>query len=621
MLADLKSLRQAREPKRGARRWAIAAGAIAALLIATKIIWVSKVRTPARLSPSGPTLRQLTTNSFENRVTSGAISPDGKYLAYSDIKRMYLKIIETGETRVLPQPDEFKDPNNVVWQSIFWFPDSTRFVANAHHPNPGAEHWTSHGSSIWIASVLSGAPRKLRDDAIAYSVSPDGSMISFGTNQGKFGDREIWLMGPNGDQTRKFFGTDEEGSIGGLQWSADGKRIVYTRTDQSGEVLLSRDLNKGSPTIILGPAEMKHVKDFFWLADGRLLYSVAEPEFFGPCNFWEMPLGMRTGKPLENPKQITNWSGFCMSGISETSDGKKMAFLKSVGRATSFLAELADGGTRILNSRHFPLTEVSEGVVDWTPDSKAILLMSYRSGRPGIYSQLLDQDVADPIVTEGYGRNPRVTPDGKNIVYLGIGENGMPPIKGPEPVMRVSINGGPSQKLFIARTYSLITCAMTPSGQCVIGEPVEDGKQLAVTVLDPEKGRGPELFRFDLAANDDNWFLDIAPDGTRIAITRTLTSPIYILSRQGKLLQEIQVKGWSNFESFYWAADGKALFVTSAIPNGKDILHVDLHGNAHKLWESTGGSNETLARPSPDGRSIAFNGWTNTGNIWLMENF
>jgi DNA-binding winged helix-turn-helix (wHTH) protein/Tol biopolymer transport system component len=593
----------------------------ALVFILSSILWITKGQPRHALNLSELKQVQLTANSFENRVIGGGISPDGKFLAYSDVKRMYLKLIATGETRVVPQPKEFTDQNNLVWQSIFWFPDSTRFIANAHHPDPRIDHWTSQESSVWIASVLGEAPHRLRDHAIAYSVSPDGSAISFGTNNGRLGDREIWLMSPNGEKAHKLFDADEESSIGALQWSNDGKRVMYTKTGESGVTLLSRDLHGGSLITILEPSEMKSVTDFFWLADGRLLYSVAEPEFNGPCDLWEMTFDGSTGKPLAKSKRLASWFGFRMSGISQTSDGKKLAFLKSVGRATSFLADSAEGGKHILNPRHFPLNEVSEGVVDWTPDSKTVLLMSYRPGYPGIYKQALDQDVADPLVTEGYGRNPRVTPDGKSVVYLGIGVAGAPPIKAPEPVMRVSINGGPSQQLFMARTYSLITCAMVPSGPCLIGEPVQDGKQLAVTVLDPANGRGPEIFRFSLVAGDDNWFLDISPDGTRIAATRTLTSPIYILSLRGKLLQEIQVKGWSNLESFFWAADGKGLFVTSAIPNAKDVLYVDLRGNAYKLWENTGGSAETLAHPSPDGRHVALNGWTTTSNIWLMENF
>ncbi len=42
---------------------------------------------------------QITDNSSENTVTSNAISPDGKYLAYSDRKGIHLKLIATGETQ------------------------------------------------------------------------------------------------------------------------------------------------------------------------------------------------------------------------------------------------------------------------------------------------------------------------------------------------------------------------------------------------------------------------------------------------------------------------------------------------------------------------------------------
>ena len=127
--------------------------------------------------------------------------------------------------------------------------------------------------------------------------------------------------------------------------------------------------------------------------------------------------------------------------------------------------------------------------------------------------------------------------------------------------MRVSNTGGPAQRLFTARPLSLLTCARSLSELCVIGEPTEDGKQLVVIAIDLVKGQGPEFFRFALVANDDNWYLDLSPDGTRVAATRTLKDPIYILSLSGKILQEVQVNGWSNLQSLTWAADGKGLFV------------------------------------------------------------
>src|SRR5262249_2363174 len=147
-------------------------------------------------------LRQITTNSVENPVIGGAISPDGKYLAYSDKKGMHLTLIETGETRSIPEPEELNG-RNVKWVVTVWFPNSARFLANAHPATEEWNEWNSGTASLWSVSVLGGSPSKLRDKARACAVSPDGSTISFGTNASKLGDREIWWMGPNGEQPRK----------------------------------------------------------------------------------------------------------------------------------------------------------------------------------------------------------------------------------------------------------------------------------------------------------------------------------------------------------------------------------------------------------------------------------
>src|SRR4051794_38602413 len=46
-------------------------------------------------------------------------------------------------------------------------------------------------------------------------------------------------------------------------------------------------------------------------------------------------------------------------------------------------------------------------------------LSPIRSGQFGVYLQPLDDDAAEPLVTQGYGGNPRVTPDGKWLLYRG----------------------------------------------------------------------------------------------------------------------------------------------------------------------------------------------------------
>jgi hypothetical protein len=46
-----------------------------------------------------------------------------------------------------------------------------------------------------------------------------------------------------------------------------------------------------------------------------------------------------------------------------------------------------------------------------------------------------------------------------------------------------------------------------------------------------------------------------------------------------------------------------------------------LQGNVHVLWKNTGAEGETLALPSPDGRHLAIQSRTMSGNMWMMENF
>ena len=619
---DLGEVKQDMQPARGVA-WKALAGGISVLSVAMLIFWFSTHKQPSAKRLSEPKLRQLTVNSFENSVKSGAISPDGKYLAYTDAKHIYLQLMETGKTEELSQPDALKG-EEAEWEIGPWFPNSTKFLVNVRPSTLNATAQTrQENTSIWAISVFDQMPHKLRSNAVAYSISPDGSSVSFGTNKGRVGDREIWLMALSGDEDRKLFETDEGSSIFGLIWSSDGKRVLYTKTDRSGATLIVRDLKGGAATPVLGPSEMRQVLGLIWLADGRLLYSVAEPEsFFGSaCNFWKVRLDGDTGKPTEKPSRLTNWSGFCMSSPSVTRDGKELVFLRWAGHTSSYMADLVAGGNRIVRPKHFPLTESSDAVTDWTPDSKTIILVSNRSGQFGIYKQFLDSDMAEPLVTQGYGRDPRMSPDGKSVVYLGMQENG-PLANGiPEPVMRVAIAGGPSRRLFTASSGSVLTCARSPSHLCAIGEPTEDGKQLAVSSFDPLMARGSELFRFSLDSNDSDWNLDLSPDGSRFAAISSTAGPIYIFSARGEVLQLIHVKRWSNFHYVVWAADSKSLFVTTNTQGGRVVLHVDLQGNAAALWENTGGSGETLAHPSPDGRHLEFDGWTTSGNMWLMENF
>jgi serine/threonine protein kinase len=84
------------------RRWgrrALVAGAAAALAIIAAALWFFRpfFSTPHDLNPV-----RLTSNSGEMALLAAALSPDGKMLAYSDRAGTHIRVLETGETHLLP---------------------------------------------------------------------------------------------------------------------------------------------------------------------------------------------------------------------------------------------------------------------------------------------------------------------------------------------------------------------------------------------------------------------------------------------------------------------------------------------------------------------------------------
>ena len=621
--ADLHKLKEKAEHL-PLRRWT---SVVAAVVLVIAASWFVEPRKDRSLIVSEPKLKQVTVNSFENRVTGGAISPDGEYLAYSDVNGLYIKSMGTGETHAVPPAEEF-GRKKVAWEVVTngWFPDNTRFVANSHPASEDELDWSSQTSSTWLVPVRGGQPEKLRDHAAAYSVSRDGSLIAFGANKGKFGDREIWLMDVNGQNPRKLFESDENSAIFGLVWLPGGQRVSYSVMNESGGSLVSRDMNGGNLVNLLSDKEDGAINDTLWLPDRRLLYSKKESGASSDWNYWTQQFDVATGQRVGKPAQVTNfkdpWSTN-VNNASVTSDGMKLVFTRWTPRIISYIGDLAKDRKHLLNVRHFPLTESSDGLGRWTPDGKAILLSSDRNGANALYEQPLDTDVPlGPLVKPPDGvRCASWTPDGKWIVYFGYGKNGELGVEQAAPVMRAPKNGGPSQPLFMAAGWSLLACGLPPSGVCAVAEPSDDRKRLIISTLDPLKGRGPALARVALDPNEENWHFDLSADGSRIAVTRSPTSPIQILSLHGEPIREVQVKGLNRILRFNWAPDGRGLYVTAVTHLNDVILYVDLQGNAYPLWENKGASGETLAYPSPDGRHLALYGWTSSSNIWMIENF
>jgi eukaryotic-like serine/threonine-protein kinase len=603
------------------RRWPLFAAIASILLVAAGVSWYVRSRPTTRPELK---LRQLTVNSADFPVRSGAISPDGKYLAYSDMKGMHIKLVESGETQTIPAPEAVQ-PNSLEWEIITtaWFPDSTRFVVNAHPALEDPSVWSSKTSSVWLVSVLGGMPRKLRDNAVAWSVSPDGSDISFGTNIGAQGEREIWLMTPSGDQAHKLYEA-EQGGICCLTFFPSGRRLAYVRSDTSGDRIVARGLTGTSVSTLLTSAQLKKMGDGTWLPDGRLVY--ADPcagriqQSDAPCNFWIMKLDTGSGAIIEQPRRMTNWVGLWLNAPSATADGRHVAFLQSSGRSVSYVADLDSAGTRLANLRRVTFEEGGEdALMDWTRDGRSFILGANRGDHFTVYKQALDGNSSGIVLTSAKGfllESGQLSPDGAWLILKvwPLGGQG-----GDTQLMKIPINGGPPQTMFPVAAGSVPGC----SSLCAIAEPSEDKKQMIITAFDAVKGRGSELARFELTSdfdvNSTILIWDLSPDGSSIVAASGPDAPIQIRSLRGGPSRTINPKGLHHKQGLDWAPDKNSFFVTDVTTAGSEIYHVDLHGNLTLLRKCNGG--RCFGWPSRDGRHFALYEWNHTTNFWMMENF
>jgi len=618
--------------KPGSRKPWLAAGAVAGgVFVASLVIWMALQRPASR---GELRVQQLTTNSAENPIWHAVISPDGKYVAYGDLTGIQVRLISTGESHLLPRPRTLKAGD--AWFPAGWLPDGTRILATSI---------TSTATTAWTVSVVGGAAAVLRENALVESVSPDGSLIAFITsshmdsaenaiNRRLLWNSEIWTMGPNGENARRVVPGDNLTYFGSVRWSPDRKRIAYQKFHFTNGWLMdytieSCDLNGRTPSRILakrnyaGPSiDHNFPEDFCWLTDGRVIYAVRQPPPNSrDSNLWELAVDSESGKPRTPPRKVTNLPGFHMEGLSATAEGKQLLFESSTDQSYVYVGQVeADG--ELGNPRRLTPDERYNTPYAWTPDSKAVIFRSDRTGTFALYKQALDQDVPELIPT-GPG-NPimaRVSADGTWLIYPALADVEFP---GEYRLMRVPLTGGRPQVIFERSKVTDFRCPDRVGSQCVMSESSSDGTQYVFAGFDPVSGTRHELFR--IVRNPVNWTL--SPDGSRIAmIGDDPEGTIEMRSITGQIETRIEVKGWSNLLTMDWAADGKAVFVSHpglmespSGPIGTTLLRVDLLGQAQTIWE-TRGARYTWGISSPDGKYLAIRGATTGRNAWMIENF
>jgi serine/threonine protein kinase/Tol biopolymer transport system component len=577
----------------------IALGALAVLAIGLGIGWYALHRPKLEVELKQ---RQLTTNPFETPVNSAKISPDGKYLAYSDDTGVFLKVIDTGERNVLAVPAGARISD------LNWFPDGNKMLAGGFV----GEEMTS---KVWILSVFGGQARLLQDDAGTAAVSPDGSQIALIRGDAK----TIWLMKANGEDFHPILSAPTEDYFSELMWFPGGQRLGYERvrygTDKMGNSLESCDLKGQQIAVVASTPSVEYsIRGSCILPTGEILYWMG-PWEQNKSSLWQIHTNLRTGQPLGEPQRIMSLSGFAVFGLSSSVDGKRFAFLKGTGQYEVYVAELQGNGSRMKTPRRLTWEDRDDYPGYWMPDSKALLLTSHRNGNPDIFKQSLGERTAQAVVASPEDEcNPLLTPDGQWILYYTSPTWQRESSANAVSLRRAPISGGLSQVVHSEKGFANAKCARLPSNVCVVDQRVQD--QLIFSAFDPIRGKGRELARIELSAPSSSQYdWNLSRDGSQIVGIIEGTNRLWVLPLSGGgPKQEVVVKGWSRLTSPTWSTDGQGWYVRSMSP--PNLLYVDRKGQARVLSRVA-----DYGSASPDGRYLAFPAYTLSSNAWMIENF
>jgi len=326
--------------------------------------------------------------------TSPAFSPDGEKLAFL---RLNGKGVDHGAAQAVVAPlNALGDAAAERVLPLGW-DDKEVDAERARNRPTRAIAWTADGKSLVVISPpalallpldtgkierLTNPGNDLSDRGPA--VSPDGRYLAFvrGAVAGEEGGEgaDIYICDPSGGNlTRLTYDNDE---VGGLDWSADGREIVYAAARGTGWHLWRISAAGGSPREVLSAGTGAGEP-----AVARAGHKLAFTDAPVSESIWRKRIDWK--KDAENTaenaaagKDEAGGEPWIRTGASETypafsPDGRQVADVSSQGGSEEvWLTDVQTGGRVRVTNFHGPVLRN----VHWSPDGRTLLINALNGG-------------------------------------------------------------------------------------------------------------------------------------------------------------------------------------------------------------------------------------------------
>jgi Tol biopolymer transport system component len=409
------------EGPRKKRRWIGAAAlTVTVLLLVGGVIW-RNFHTASRPSPTARTVR---ITSFAGTETDPALSPDGNQVAFvwdgenQDNRDIYVKLIDGGSVLRLTTDPAYE-------ASPAWAPDGRR-LAFVRRLGGDPHVYPTH--AVYVVSALGGSERKigeLRDMWARLSWSPNGKLIAL-SDSPPDQPSGIFLLSPETGEKRRLTTTPQAyGQDGFPVFSRDGRALAFARgqtfwTQAIYALPLTASGSQAGEARRITP-ETFYISGLDWTPDGRgLVFSAS----FGGGS--ERLFRVSTQDSPGEPQPIATvgdrvqWPSMSIGGTGGTNRLAYRAFFRDINiwRVAGAVPRAKDATARGASPVQIIASTRKDSAPQISADGKRIAFVSERSGSNEVW--VCESDGSSPVQVTSMGAylgSPRWSPDGQRITF------------------------------------------------------------------------------------------------------------------------------------------------------------------------------------------------------------